>query len=312
MSLSIATGLLIPDSWNIKTSGNFEKAIVSWAGGLTWPNILYNIAQNEGIYITLDWTKKIAVINVPGSTSSETSIATNNPSVLKEERQAFRKKQREQWGTIDFRNSEIKKSNNLFENMMEKQKLSNKSNQEFIARLNSEKSSMKDTIDKLNASLELEKRARLNMEEKYSVIDPTLARSKELDAVDLFNEFNELWVKPLDESFLYYKNGGHSDTISTYTPASYIAKPGSINEVISKWAERVNWFVEYSAGVSHDNPYQETYKGSFIESSRALVSVFEKSDRPIDIQFYPNVIVEMEDGTVRHGLAKISDLNYNR
>lgn len=312
MSLSLATNILVPKSWNVKTSGNFEQAVVSWSGGLTWPNIMYNIAQNEGIYINLDWVQKIISINVPGSTRSESVIAKNTTSMLKEDRQAFRKKQRVQWGQVEFRDAELDKKDQLFENMIEKQKMSQKSNQEFISRLNGENSSLKDTIDKLNEKLELEKQARLSVEEKYSVIDPTLVKGEDVDAVTLFEEFNETWVKPLDSSFLYYKNGGFSDRIQTHTPATYIAKRGSVKEVLNKWAEKVGWYVEYSAGVSHDNPYQEEYKGSFIESSRALVSVFIKSDRPLDIQFYPNVVIDMEDGTKRYGLAKVTDYNFQR
>ncbi len=78
MSLAIATNLIVPDSWVVKPSGNFDNAVVSWKGGVTWPLILRNIANDEGIYISLDWVQKIVSINVPGQTESETQIAASS------------------------------------------------------------------------------------------------------------------------------------------------------------------------------------------------------------------------------------------
>lgn len=310
MQLSLATKQIIPDTWVIKPSGAFDSAVVSWKGGMSWPLIMNNIAQSEGIYITLDWIGKIASIHVPGQTKSELQIAKDNTSELDEERQQFRKKQRQAWEAKNFRDSQLYERDKQFENMLEKQKLSQKANQDYIANLGKTNRQLESNLNEIRTALELEQSKNKELIEKYAVIDPSLKPEKEKDAVELFSEYEKQWVLPFDSSFTYYKNGGHSDIIEAHTPASYLAKKGSVEYVLQRWAERVGWYVEYSAGIQHKNPYETEIKGSFIEASTALIRVFEKSKRPLDIDYFPDVIIEMEDGTKRKGLVKVTDLGY--
>lgn len=310
MELTLATKLIVPDSWVVKPSGAFDSAVVSWKGGMSWPLIMRNIAQKEGIYISLDWIGKIATIHVPGKTSSELEIAKNNKDVLEEDRQDFRRKQRQQWEAKNFRDSQLYEKDKQFENMLEKQKMSQKANQDYIANLGKTNRQLEDNLNEMKAALELEQSKNKELIDKYAVIDPTLKAEKPIDSVELFKKYEESWVLPFDSSFTYYRNGGHSDIIEAHTPATYIAKKGNVEDVLSKWAERVGWYVEYSAGIEHKNPYEVELKGSFIEASTALVRVFEKSKRPLDIDYFPDVVVQLEDGTKRKGLVKVTDLGY--
>lgn len=310
--LSLATKLIIPDSWIVKPSGNFDNAIVSWKGGVSWPNILYKMAQDEAIYINLDWVKKIASIHVPGETQSEMNLAKGNKEKLDVDCQAFRKKERQNWERRDFRESEISVKDQQFSSMIEKQRLSQIANQDYIANLDKTNRQLENDLNELQSALELERKKREGLENKFSVIDPTLKKEKPKDVVELSKEFEKLWVKPFDDSFLYYKNGGHRDIIEYHTPASYIAKKGSIEDVLRKWAERVGWYVEYTAGIQHENPYEVVIKGSFIEASTSLIRIFEASSRPLNISYFPDITIEMEDGTKRKGLVKVTDLNYSR
>lgn len=313
MSLAIATNLIVPDSWVVKPSGNFDNAVVSWKGGVTWPLILRNIANDEGIYISLDWVQKIVSINVPGQTESETQIAASSKELVDSERQAFRKKQRQEWERVDSSNALLNNERDQFEKMMNRQRDAQKSNQQFIAELNNDNDSMRKNLETLRAALDDERRKNAELTEQYSVINPNLARkSDNVDAGVLFERYNKAWVLPFDDSFEYYLKGGHTDYIQTLTPATYIARSGTAEKVVREWAEQVNWFVEYNAGIMHKNPYKVKFKGTFQEAAVDFVKIFANSNRPINIEFFPDVEVEMEDGTTRKGLARITDLNHSR
>lgn len=311
-SLTLAMKMLVPDDWFIQPSGNYEQAVVSWKGGVSWPIIIRNIAENEGIYVSLDWILKTVTINVPGQTQSESELVQKGSTVLDEGRQAFRKKQRDSWSKRSDIERELSTERNQLASIMEKQRASQIANQEFIANLNDSNNELARQKTTLEQALEAERNKREKIERKYAVIDPVLGPKTEIDATQLFTEYEKAWVLPFDKSFEYFIKGGHSDLIETHTPATYIAKSGSVRHVLEMWADAVGWEIDYIAEVNHKNPFEVEFKGSFIESSRELVRIFERSDRAIDIQFYPDVKIERKDGTVRKGLAVVSDLNYNK
>jgi hypothetical protein len=311
-SLALAMKMLIPDDWFIQPSGNYEQAVVSWKGGVSWPLIIRNIAENEGIYVSLDWILKTVTINVPGQTQSESELAQKGSTTLTEGRQAFRKKQRDSWSKRSDIERELSTERNQLASIMEKQRASQIANQEFIANLNDSNDELSRQKTTLEQALEAEREKREEIERKYAVIDPVLGPKTEVDATQLFTEYEKSWVLPFDKSFEYFIKGGHSDLIETHTPATYIAKSGSVRHVLEMWADAVGWEIDYIAEVNHKNPFEVEFQGSFVESSRELVSIFELSDRPIDIQFYPDVKIERKDGTVRKGLAVVSDLNYKK
>ncbi len=312
MSLSLATQLIVPDSWLVKSEGDLDGALVSWSGGVSWPIILRNIANNEGVFINLDWVKKIAMIHVPGQTKSENAIASKQQNEFATERNEFRKKQKQEWELRNEQANKLKSESEQLGIFVQRQKDAQKETNKFIKDLNSQKSELENNITTLQAALEEEREKRVAVETKYAVIDPSLAEESAVDATELFGKFEGLWVKPFDDSFDYYIKGGHSDVIETHTPATYIAKSGSIEDVLIEWASQVGWHIEYKAGVQHHNPYEITLKGSFIDATRELISGFKTSDRPIDIQFFPDVVVRTADGEKRYGLARIIDRNYKK
>lgn len=313
MSLSLAAKTIVPDSWVIKPSGNYENAVISWGGGVSWPIILRNIANDEGIYIHLDWIAKTVVINVPGQTESEQVLARDNDDSLKEKRQEFRKKQRQTWELRNDSAVKLASERKQFMEMANRQKQSQVANQKFISELNEQNELVRRSNDSLRKALEDERAKSDAMKEKYSVINPsTLKEEQKEDAAQLFVDYKAAWVLPFDPSFEYYIKGGHNDFIETYTPATYIAKSGDVQNVLEQWASIVGWHIDYRAGIQHKNPFEVEFKGSFIDASRSLVRIFAKSKRPINITFHPDVVVEMDDGTRKKGLAIITDLNYQK
>lgn len=330
MALPLATKLIVPNNWVVKPSGNYDRAKVSFKGGVSWPHIMRNIAQDEGIFISLDWVKKVVSIHVPGETKSQEAQALLAKQKLDTQRQSFYK---------DMKPAESPKSAPFFANnntaapalsgpqqvstntpnagasAVSAPKVAQAANADYISKLSSTNAVLEKDLQAMKMKLAAEQTELKLLKDRYAVIDPKLSTApttKPVDATELFGKFSKLWVKPFDDSFMYYKNGGHAEVLEAKTPATFVAKKGSVEEVITQWGAAVNWHVEYAAGVQHHNPFQVSFKGTFFEAATELVRVFESSNRPINITFYPDVNVEMPDGTVRHGLAKITDLNYTQ
>lgn len=326
MALPLATKLIVPNNWVVKPSGNYDRAKVSFKGGVSWPHILRNIAQDEGIFISLDWVKKIVSIHVPGETKSQEAQALLAKQKLDSQRQSFYKdmkpadagqpspffaKKNAATAPLQPENKTASTGTSIVAAPKEAQV----ANTDYINKLSSTNAVLEKDLQSLKMKLAAEQTELKLLKDRYAVIDPKLSTKpaeKPADATELFSKFSKLWVKPFDDSFMYYKNGGHAEILEAKTPATFVAKKGSVEEVITQWGAAVNWHVEYAAGVQHHNPFQVSFKGTFFEASTELVRVFEQSNRPINITFYPDVNVEMPDGTVRHGLAKITDLNYTQ
>lgn len=314
MPLKTAVKLIVPPNWKVESSGNYADAIVSWTGGLVWPQILNSIAQNEGIFVHLDWTKKIAAINAPGKTkTSSTHDAELTKNQTKEERQAYRKEQRSKFEKRDDQSATIASQAKQIKLLEDNAKKSTEASQAEVARIAKYKSELEEKLSATKELLSDERSKVSELETKYSVVEPPKNKEgKRMDAVELYKEYKERWVLPDNDSFDYYKDGGHGDVIGAQTPATFIAKEGTIEEVLTQWGKQVGWFVDYQASVQHMNPYEVVLKGTFFEVSTSLVSVFLESQRPINISYYPDVIVNSPDGTRYRGVVKITDLRYNR
>jgi hypothetical protein len=124
MPLSIAAKVVIPESWVIKSTGDFDRAVISWKGGLSWPLILCNIAESEGIFINLDWIRKVASINVPGVTKTDELLAKQNSDILNSKRQEFKKEQETQWRKRDLDRSASDTDKKQLNFLVEKQQKS--------------------------------------------------------------------------------------------------------------------------------------------------------------------------------------------
>ncbi|MBD77998.1 MAG: hypothetical protein CL840_03505 [Crocinitomicaceae bacterium] len=311
MSLSLATKVIIPPDWKVEQSGDFYAKTVDWKGGLAWPHIMRNIANDEGIFVSLDWVKKIATINVP---EGESLIAESTASAekLDEIREQYTVKQTQEWQRRVDAETELSNEQDRVARYMENSRAAAENNQEFIANLNKQNAESEKKAMRLAAQLEAERKKNAELAEKYAVIDPALSPSnKQVDAVELYEEYNKRWVLPFNTDFEYFLKGGHSDLLLSETPATYIAKQGSLEDVIKQWASELNWHVEYRTDVRHYNPYKVEFKGNLYEAGRDFISIFLKSRRPLDIKFYPDV-KPIVDGQEMEGLIVIDDLKYNR
>ena len=316
--LNRALSKIIPSEWVIKPSGNYESAIVSWQGGISWPLIVRNISSNEAIFVHLDWVQKIASVHVPGDTNTEVALTKSEAkNMTDEDKQAFRKEQRQRWVLRDDASSNNRAGDDSVESLIKKYQASQDSNRQYIKDLNENNQSLERSLEEMKRRLDEERAKREAVENKYAVLNPVNAAETK-DAVQLAKEYRERTVLPFDSSFNYFTNGGgHADVIDARTPATFIAKQGSVYSVIKSWADEMGWHVDKLTNVTHSNPYEREFKGTFIEVGIELVSIFENSKRPIDIRFISDVkYVDPDTKEVKHGVVQIIDYdykaNYNR
>lgn len=309
MALSLVSKIVIPDSWKIESSGNFDNSVVSWSGGTSWPQVLREIAQREQIFISLDWIKKVASIHVPGERAQLAQSNVNAAQEAQEAQKAFQvRSDMEKSEKRDRVESRANNTESQLELLMARSKDAQNSNQELIESLTQRSQQAESDRQALKRMLDEERLKRAQLEEKYKVIDPSVGDGNAgKDATELFAEHQARWVLPFDASFSYFLKGGFSDYLTLDTPATYIAKEGSIEEVLTQWCVQIGCFVDYRAGVQHYNPYQVDIKGSYKEAALALVSVFEKSQRPLKIDVFPAV---KHQG--KQGLVVVSDLNFEK
>lgn len=311
MPLPLVAQLIIPSSWKIESSGNFDNSVVSWQGGLVWPQIIRDIAQREQLFVSLDWIKKIASIHVPGERAQLAMNAQNNAQErLGEQKASIEASESEK---LDKRVQAVTRANNdraQLDLLLSRSRESQQANQAFIEKLDQRNQRAEDDNKTLRDMLEKERQARIALEERYKVITPGLTDGAPApDATELFAEHNSRWVLPFDPSFDYFIKGGHSDLIEMGTPATYLAKAGSIEDVVTAWCLQIGCIVEYRAGIQHYNQYEVEFKGSFLQATTDLIKIFKSSQRPLDVDFYPEV---KDSKTGRKGLVIISDLNYSK
>ncbi|MEG3764896.1 hypothetical protein [Alteromonas sp. 14N.309.X.WAT.G.H12] len=315
LPLSLATSLIIPENWEIKPSGNFDNAVVSWKGGVSWPIIIRNIAENEGVYVTLDWTRKIASIYVPGSGKQQEIAGDKDLDTLDDARQEFRKAQRDEFERKQHYEQRTQEQKTQFEAILEQQRGAQEANQELIAQINKSRAEALEQKEALRTSLDEQREKYARLVEKYSVIDPTLTGKNQMDPTELFKEYQAASVLPYEDSVDYFLKGGHSDRIEYGTSATYIAREGSVHEVLQKWADQIGWYVDYQAGVNHINRFDFKLKGTFREVGTQFIKYFQASDRPLNIDFFPKLNKTVKDpktGEIKkyHGVVIVSDLNY--
>lgn len=319
LPLSLATSLLIPDNWKVKTSGNFKEAIVAWKGGVSWPIILRNISEKEQIYITLDWTKKIASIHVPGTNNSLSAYNQTDQSkkTLSAARENFKKAEQDEWAKKARYDSQTENQKTQFQSILDKQRDAQRSNQDLIAALSDSRQDALEQKLELEKALADERKKNELLSERFAVIDPTLSGKEQIDPTLMFKEHQEAWVLPYNDSPDYYLKGGHSDKIEYHTNATYIVKEEDVSYVLQKWADKIGWYVEYSASISHKSPYEFPIKGTFKEAATALILKYTRSKRPLNIDFLPDLKKTVKDpqtGEIKkyHGVVVVSDLNFSQ
>ena len=201
--------------------------------------------------------------------------------------------------------------------LLNKHRNSQLSNQKLIASLSESRQEVLDQKREVEKALEDEKKKNDILLERFAVIDPTLSGKEKIDPTEIFKQYQNAWVLPYNDTPDYYLKGGHSDVIEYGTNATYIVKEGDISHILQKWADKIGWYVEYTASINHKSEYEFPIQGTFKDAATELVLKFVKSKRPLNIDFLPRLkktVVDPETGAVTkyHGVVIVSDLNFTK
>jgi hypothetical protein len=121
---------------------------------------------------------------------------------------------------------------------------------------------------------------------------------------DLFGIYKNANVLPFDSSFDYYIKGGYMDVIEYETPATYIAQPGTLEDVVREWASFNGFELSWKTDVIHKVGHKLVFRGDFRKVGIDLFTLYLESDRPLDIKFYPDI--------GESGVVIVTDLNHEK
>ena len=311
MPLDMVVELVVPDSWHISIPNSKVGGIpVVVSGGKGWSHVLREMAEKNQIYTTIDWHSKKVTFDAPDKRKLELiskarvmspqELASENAKlvVAEYERQlAMKRNTRDSQSTRNRLNQEV----------MDSALSSARSSQEDADRLLGEVSSERRTYEienkALQGQLDQAKGMIDKLEGKLEVVGLSENEYKP-EIEDLFGIYQTASVLPFDSSFDYYIKGGYMDVIEYETPATYIAKPGRVEDIIREWANFNGFELSWKTDVIHKVGHKLVFKGDLRKVGIDLFTLFIESDRPLDIQFYPAV--------GDSGLVVVTDLNHEK
>ena len=94
------------------------------------------------------------------------------------------------------------------------------------------------------------------------------------------------------------------DVIEYETPATYIAQPGTLEDVVREWASFNGFELSWKTDVIHKVGHKLVFRGDFRKVGIDLFTLYLESDRPLDIKFYPDI--------GESGVVIVTDLNHEK
>lgn len=309
MPLSMVVELVVPESWHIaipnSAVGNIQ---VDVSGGKPWSHVLREMAEKNQIYTTIDWKNKKANFDAPDPLKLKllAQSRTQSPQELANEKAKYviaeyEKQLSSNRNSRDNQSVRNKMNQDVVDSALNSAKNSQEQSERIIGKVNSERQSESLENKTLQAQLSEAEKMISQLEGKLEVVGLSKAAGKpEID--DLFSIYKSSTVLPFESSFDYYIKGGYMDVIDYHTPATYIAKPGMLEDVINEWARHSGFELSWRTEVNHKVSHKLVFKGDLRKASIELFSLYLESDRPINIQFFPSV--------GESGLVVVKDLNH--
>jgi len=309
MPLSLVAELVVPSTWHISIPNRMVgNMAVDVSGGKGWSHVLREMAEKNQVYTTIDWKNKKVTLDAPdpmklkliGDTKTLTAqelAGEKAKSVIAEyERQLASK--RSVRDTQSVRNT---MNQEMIDTALNSARSSQEQSDRIIGEVNSERLSKRLENKALQDQLDEAKKMISQLEGKLEVVG--LAETDYTPEVeDLFAIYQSATVLPFDSSFDYYIKGGYMDVIVYDTPATYIANPGMVEDVLREWANFSGFELSWNTEVKHKVSHKLVFKGDLRKVGKELFSLYLESDRPINITFYPDV--------GESGLVVVEDLNH--
>jgi hypothetical protein len=309
MPLSIVAELVVPESWHISIPSNaVGNMLVDVNGGKGWSHVLLEMAEKNKVYTTVDWKNKKVSFDAPDPMKLKLveKTRTLSPQELANEKavSVIAEYERQLAMKRDTRDNQSIR-NTMNQEVVDAALNSAKSSQEhsdlIIGEVNSERESKELEVQNLKRQLEEAKSSIANLTGKLEVVG--LAEQEEKPEVeDLFALYEKSSILPFDSSFDYYIKGGYMDVIEYETPATYIARPGRVEDIVREWAAFNGYELSWRTDVIHNLEFKNVFKGDLRTASIALFEMYLDSDRPINIEFFPDA--------GESGLIIVSDLNH--
>jgi len=312
MSLELAMKLIAPKAWKYEISGkNAKRTPVKWKGGTSFSHVLRNLGEENKIFVNMDWVGKIVSVNVPENykveqrRQAQSKAQTSPVDMVNAKNNTYAKMYAEQRVDRDDGRAFTDSKNKQVELVIDNQRKSQSSHSKLVAALHDqnqfekrEKEDLQREVGKLRAEL-------IDAQESVAVVYNE-NETGTLSALELSGEFTSRTVLPADPSFDYFLKGGHQDNFEPRTTATFIANPGTVHEVLVAWANNIGggYEVDYRPNIDHHIKHKRVFSGDFISVSTDLILKFEKSKRPLNISFHPNL--------GDHGVVVVEDLNYSK
>lgn len=341
LPLEVLLKNIVPKGWEVNTSGNTKSLSVTWRGGISWSQILYQVANKERVYIGIDWVSKQVSVNVPdgagsglvskspyptktevaqdkvtaASASSGKNSSLSHKKTDNDTQPKIKSFEQPKWDTQKklVAATPVKRDQKIVQ-----QKVAQASQSTLISADQAKKVATDSYIK------ELESREKIATLEKERLAKDLATTQKERDEIkkaagltsnltvqdtgkstaQLVSEYESRYVLPFDKSFDYFKKGGYKDTFGTDTPATFVAKRGTVESIIKEWAKVMHYDVDYRAETIFENEYEISFKGTFFDATTQFIELFQESDRPLKVKFYPDV----KASSGGQGLVVISDM----
>lgn len=311
MPLKMVVELVVPEAWHIAIPNNAVGNLpVVVSGGKGWSHVLREMAEKNEIYTTIDWHSKKVTFDAPDTRKLQmlSAARTMSPQELATEKAELvvAEYERQLASKRSERDSQLIR-NRLNQEVMDSTLDSARSSQEDADRLLGKVSSERRTYELENKALQAQLDQAKGMidalEGKLEVVGLSENEYKP-EIEDLFGIYKNANVLPFDSSFDYYIKGGYMDVIEYETPATYIAQPGTLEDVVREWASFNGFELSWKTDVIHKVGHKLVFRGDFRKVGIDLFTLYLESDRPLDIKFYPDI--------GESGVVIVTDLNHEK
>tara|TARA_E500000081_G_C6138036_1_gene358168 strand:+ start:274 stop:1488 length:1215 start_codon:yes stop_codon:yes gene_type:complete len=313
MLLETALDIIIPNGWKVQTNDALDT-LVDWEGGVTWPYVMEDLSVKNDISVSIDWNNRVIDLFSHAAEKMRMAELEEREDI----KSLFIEAEKDVEAQIALeKEEELRKQYEIDKKILEQElaekKAARESDLEYIASLEEERNKLIEMGDQLTMTLE-EKDSLLSEKEqrlseingqveilnteidkiKFNNVESNKQQVTEIDLEALKKDYRNKFVLPIDDSFEFYYQGGYEEEFDYYTPANYIAKNNiTLRENLEEWCREIGWNLEWKTSVRYPVKYPVKFEGTFKQSVIELISLYKKSKRPLDVDFYPdsNVLV---------------------
>lgn len=263
MPLDLSLQIIIPNDWKVNLNKSATKTPVDWKGKSTWPYVLENLAKDNNLQVTVDWSKRI--VSVFSKEAEEKMLAQK---------------------TKEIKESEAKK--------VELMKASEK------AAVNAERIRKEVIVEEkrlVKENLKLQEAKDYAMLEKkvidgYMVNNPSASLNTGIAKI-----YKNANVLPLDKTEASFVDMTAKKSLKEYKEAYYILQEERmLSDNIEDWATANGWRLVWTAESDFRITNTIEKKATMLNMIDYTVGLYKKSKKPLMVKYYiDNKVVKVED-----------------